>query len=311
MQTDREGDAGSARVLSLHLTALGLCALLLVMGAPVCAQNDVPPASVQSNGTTQPATQLTLREMVEQRQNNMQEPSVKELLKALPPSLPVLLGLDARQVERLDVLYDDFALRRMEQEAKIARWQDELKRAQSPAAFNERKANGLLKSIRGAQDTITSAFLRARSEAFKVLIPSQRVQLQAMAAELASASQPSNLQTPPATAPANGVRPVRDDAYRQLLLMPLESLLQTPIDTQTGRRLLAERASGRYNRYSRYNNRGYGGYSPFGVYGTYGYGHSGFGIGIGGIFGGHGGFGHGGFGYGGFGHHPHHGGAHH
>jgi hypothetical protein len=208
---------------------------------------------------------MSLRELVEQKRNQQAAREVAQA--AWSNSLPAKLGLNVRQTSRLDSLYNTFALRRMDQEAKIAGWQQELQQAQAPANFDQHKVSRLLKSIAGAQENIRDVFLQARGEALKVLTPQQRDQLQTMATGLATSTHSAS----------NGVLPVRDDQYRQLLLMPVEQLLQTPIDIQTGRRLLAERARERNS----YYDRGYYGGSPFGVYGRYGHRRSGFGIGIG------------------------------
>ena len=66
-------------------------------------------------------------------------------------SLPRLLGLDARQVERLDRLYDGFARTRLREEARIMEWQDELKLAQSPTSFDEREAIRLMRGIKNTE----------------------------------------------------------------------------------------------------------------------------------------------------------------
>ena len=244
----------------------GVTTLLILSGAGVNAQSDVTSTPVPPGS---PSTS-SLEDLVQQKKNEL---AARETAQAAwGNSLPAKLGLDTRQTTRLDALYDNYARRRMEQEARIVGWQHELQQAQSPANFNERKASAVLKSITGAQENIRNDFLQARGEALKALTAAQRAQLQVMTAGVQASTTQSSDST---------LLPLRNDQYHQLLLMPLEHLLQTSIDIQTGRRLLAERAKGRESHY------GYD-HSPFGVYGRYGRGHSGVGIGIGiGGFGGY------------------------
>jgi Spy/CpxP family protein refolding chaperone len=151
-------------------------------------------------------------------------------VKRVPRPLPAILDLSDGQRAALDRLYDEFAQRRIEQEGKIARWRDDLQKAQSPTSFDERKAAGLLQSISEAGQKITDAFLRVRGKALEVLTPAQRAQLQELAARAMSTRQDMAL-APPAR-----------DHYYQLLLLPVEALLQTPVDTQAVLRLAAEKA---------------------------------------------------------------------
>lgn len=264
-----------AATLSL---ALGLASLAAVQ-APSRAQDVVgnaPAAAAASPAPSQP----TLRDMVRQRQGELEGASVTQLARALPPSLPTALGLNARQVERLDRLYGDFVLARLEQEGKIARWQDDLQRAQSPTAFDEGKSRGLLGSIAEAQDKTRAAFLKARGESLRALTLTQRTKLQALSESLRPDEQP---ELPTGQQGLDELPSVRVDEYRALLLMPVEKLLATPLDTQAARRVLAERASNR-SVYSASRS------------GRYGYGSSvfgGFGVGRGFEFGGvYGHFGH-------------------
>lgn len=264
MNTNK-GKAGIA-VSFLQMSA----GLLLGLGASAQAQNavPVPPLSAETTPTAA-TTQTPLRDMVEQRERELTGTTTRQTLESSPQLLPSLLGLEPRQTARLDALYGDYARQRSEQEAKIARWQDELRFAQAPATFNEGKASDLLRSIRGAQDDITKSFLHARGEAFKALNPVQRARLQELSA-LAGASSSS-------------ARAGQNDVYRQLLLMPVENLLTTPVDTETGRRLLAQRANRSY--YPSYG--GYGSYGGVNVFGSFGHRRSGFGFGLNGLFGGH------------------------
>ncbi len=267
MKTNK-GKAGIA-VSLLQLSAVGLS---LALGASAQAQNavPVPPLSAAETTPTPVAPRETFHEGVERRERELTGTTTRQTLESSPQLLPSLLGLEPRQTARLDSLYSDYARRRGDQEAKIARWQDELRFAQAPATFNEGKANERLRSIRGAQDDITKSFLHARGEAFKTLNPFQRARLQELSA-LAGAS-PS-----PARAGQN-------DVYRQLLLMPAQELLTTPIDIETGRRLLTQRANRSYYP----SVGGYGSYGGLSVFGDFGHRRSGFGFGLGGLFGGHG-----------------------
>lgn len=260
---------------------LGVASMLVFSTVTARAQSDLPVASAQpmaavstTGGQANGVATMTLHEMVEQKKNALAAQQTAQA--AWSNSLPARLGLDARQTERLDSLYDSFALRRMEQEARIVGWQSALQQAQSPTKFDQGKASGLLKSIAGAQENIRDAFLRARGEALEVLTAPQRAGLQAVVVSLRSTPQLIE----------SGALEVRDDQYRQLLLLPVENLLQTPIDTQAGRRLLAEQADGR-NGYGVYGGYSPYGYSPFGLYGGYGRPGIGIGIGIGSGFGGY------------------------
>jgi hypothetical protein len=284
MQISGEGARGSARTFSLPLKALGLPALLLLLSVPLRAQSDVPAASVTPNGTAQSAAQPTLREMIEKRENERNQSAV-ELMRAR--SLPQTLNLSQGQAVALDDIYSGFAMRRVEQEGKIVKWQSDLQKAQSPTDFNERRAAGLLQSIADAQRVISDNFIAARGKAIKVLTPAQRLQLQTIATA-STANEPSSVGI--VDARPSGPAPAQD-AYFQLLLMPAADILQTPVDTQTVRRQYDR------NNYA-YSNRGRT--SVFGSFGVFG-GHSYSGIGIGGL-----GFGLG-YGLGGFGHHRHRG----
>jgi hypothetical protein len=132
-----------------------------------------------------------------------------------------LLRLDGARIEKLDRAYETYARARLEQEARIAAWQEDLRRAQAATTFDERKAAQLSGSVSGAENKIATAYLKARGEALNALTSSQRIELEKIAV-------------------AN--RQVRDDKYRFLLLSEVEDLWRTPIDPETGQALLSASA---------------------------------------------------------------------
>ena len=105
-----------------------------------------------------------------------------------------------------------------------------------------------MRQITGAEKTIADAFLKARGEALKALSPEQRAQLDQLRAER---------------------RPVTEDKYRQLLLLPLDEIWQVPIDPETARALLDAGAfAARSPRQYPYLGAGFG-------FTSYGYGYGG------------------------------------
>lgn len=154
-----------------------------------------------------------------------------------------LLALNSKQSERLDRLYDNFARTRLEQEAKLAAWQDEFKQTQSQIQPDERNAARLTRDIKGAEARIATAFLQARAEGLKVLTPEQRIKIETLDPKAA-----------------------RDDKYRQLLLLKVDDIWQVTVDADTARRLLnatayAARSPNRYRYFG----------APY-DFSTYGYG---------------------------------------
>lgn len=183
-------------------------------------------------------------------------------------SVATQLGLSRRQIERLNTIYDKFAIIRLEQESRIADWQAQLKQAQAIDSFDERQTDRLTRDIAGAEQKITSAFVKARADALKTLMPEQRADLETLAAQR---------------------KTVRDDAYRQLLLLTVEDFWRVPVDAETVRRL-SELRSYTVPRAYDYRSTGYvgglgrsygsmGGYYGYSVYGArpYGYGTYGYG----------------------------------
>lgn len=161
-------------------------------------------------------------------------------------SVVSLLMLTPQEIGLLDRIYDKYAGIRLEQEAKITLWQEELKRVESQMPPDGKKQAKLVGNIKGAEQRIAVVFTKARADALKQLMPTHH----------------AHLMTVP-TAPNT----VRDDKYRQLLLMPATELWQTSIDAATARRLLDERAyaaaSPRYRYYSGpsyFNSYGFGHY---------------------------------------------------
>lgn len=177
-----------------------------------------------------------------------------------PESITTRLSLTADQIERFDRLYASFARTRLEQEAKMAGWQDELKQVQAVVPPDERRAARLVRNITRAEEKIALAFLKARGEALKRLTPDQRARLQGLKADLQA---------------------VRDDKYRQLLLLTVEEIWRVPVDTATARELLDEMAyAARSPRRYRYFGSpylfssygyGWGSYPFFGLYGHGGF----------------------------------------
>lgn len=163
-------------------------------------------------------------------------------------SVTALLALDARQVTRLDRIYETFARTRLEQEAKLAPLQERLKRIQEWTVPDERESARLLRDIKNAEERIASAFLRARSDALRVLTAGQRDELDALRA---------------------GTTRVQEDRYHQLFFLTVEDFWKVPVDEATARYLLEARSYAvraprpyPYDRYPGYGYRPYGyGYS--------------------------------------------------
>lgn len=128
-----------------------------------------------------------------------------------------LLALGTGQVERLNRTYEAFARTRLEQEARIAAWQDEMKRVQSPLTFDEKRAARLVRDVSGAEQKIADAFVKTRAEALRILTPDQRVVLESLLVER---------------------RAVTPDKYRQILLLGISEIWQVPVDGETARALL-------------------------------------------------------------------------
>ena len=166
-------------------------------------------------------------------------------------SIIALLLLDGAQIDRLDRAYDDYARTRLEREADIARLSEDLKRVQAPTAPpDEKRAARLVRDMGEAQQKILDAFVRARSEALRALTPEQRAQLEVIQAEN---------------------KLVTDDKYRQLLLLPLDALLQVRVDLDTVNRLLAARRGRRSDDPRFRASVGYGSYGHGFGYGGFGY----------------------------------------
>jgi hypothetical protein len=178
---------------------VGVTALLCLVAAPAGAQN------LYSSPPPTPLTKPNVP-LAQQKQQYLDGVSAAPASEAYSVVRHLALGLS--HIERLDRLYDAFAAVRRKEEVRIAGWQEDLKRAQSPATLDERKANDLVRNITGAQQKIASAFLQARAAALKGLSPVERAQLESLS------------RTP---------EQLRDDSYRQLLLLPLESVLQAPL----------------------------------------------------------------------------------
>lgn len=226
---------------------------ILVLGMALCLASAAAHAQPQSQGPSVPASP---------------SPNSRAV------SLRALLQLQGDQDARLNRLYDDYAQRRADQEARFASLQ-----VGRGSSFDDR----LRREQTQAQQKIADALLSKRKQAFKVLGPIQRSQLQAF-------SQDPRFE-------------LRHDRYYQLLLLPIENLGQAPLDFQersqrsgyppSSYRSGRSQTSGSYGVYGGYS---YGGPS-YGVYGNVGRGsvgvHAGIGnrgpsigIGIGRVFGG-------------------------
>lgn len=187
-------------------------------------------------------------------------------------SAAMLLALDDRQMDRLDRIYESFARARLEQEAKLAGWQDRLKHIQDWTVPDERGSARLVREIKKGEERIAQAFLRARSDALRVLTGGQRAELDAL---------------------RSGARPVREDRYYQLLFLTVEDFWKTPVDDEAVRALLDAKAyaaraprSYPYYGYPAYTYRPYGyGFASL-HFGSHHGGSFGFDLGGGHLFGG-------------------------
>jgi uncharacterized membrane protein YgcG/Spy/CpxP family protein refolding chaperone len=137
-------------------------------------------------------------------------------------SLTALLRLSTTQITQLDRSYQTYARARVQQEAQIANWQEDLRDSQAIATFDERKSSQLAGNISGAENKIANAYIKARGEALNVLTQQQKFDLGKI---------------------HDGTQPVVDDKYRFLLLSEVEELWRTPIDSETGQALLNTNAT--------------------------------------------------------------------
>ena len=170
-------------------------------------------------------------------------------LKAARPtvSLAAILQLQDNQIARLNRVYDDLAARRSKQETTLAQLQNGLQSAQSPTAFDEKKASRSMREITQLQQKISADFLSARAKSLQVLEPVQRAQLESLASDPRFS--------------------VRNDQFSRLLLLPSEQFGKV----RSGADFRFENAPNRSSRAPR--RRGYGGgTATYGVYGGYGYG---------------------------------------
>ena len=136
------------------------------------------------------------------------EPAQKgETAATSSASVSMLLALDWKQIEGLDRLYDDYLRTRLEQERKMADWQDRPQRIKAWTTPDEREIGTLENNIKNAEQKIADAFLKARADALKALTPEQRAELEAIRA---------------------GSKAVRDDRYRRLLALNVEDIWKYP-----------------------------------------------------------------------------------
>ena len=103
-------------------------------------------AHAQPNGDSAPAVTVT-PDMVGSAPNGTQAPTLLGTVNRPPRPLPAILGLIESQSEKLERIYIGFASERIEQERKIADWQNDLQKAQSPITFDERNAARISKNV--------------------------------------------------------------------------------------------------------------------------------------------------------------------
>lgn len=238
---------------SISLNSLACAGLLCLAMLPANAHNDL------AEGTAAPLSSAS---------------------RQLAPSITSHLQMRAGQIEQLNRLFDAYATHRSEQEANLARWQNQLDQMPTPTA-DPGQASHLRRDINEAQQQVTTDFLTTRDKALKTLLPVQRAQLAALA-------------TDPRIK-------VRGDQYYELLLLPVEQLGQFPMSREFEESRLTSRPRRQPRHRSSANYDIYGGYSQgqpqYGVYGSYGQGSTGvqvgvgrggpsIGISVGGIFGG-------------------------
>ncbi|WP_106380381.1 hypothetical protein [Abditibacterium utsteinense] len=204
-------------------------------------------------------------------------------------SLAAFLQMRAAQITRLNRISDDYNSRRLKQQTTMAQSQEDLRSAQLPGSFDEKKAARLSGEINLARQKVAADFLAARTKALQTLDSVQRAQLESLATDTRFE--------------------VRTDRFYQLFLLPLEELFSAQFGATERREYLQMQSargprSGTSKRsgtgagtgtYGVYGGAGYGG-PQYGVYGGYGRGPVGvhvgvgrggptIGVGIGGIFG--------------------------
>lgn len=168
-------------------------------------------------------------------------------------SLAAILQLKSDQIARLNRIYDDLAARRLKQENTLAGLQNQLRLAQSPTAFDERKASRSMRDISELQQKISADFLSARGKSLQVLEAVQRAQLESVATD-------PRFQ-------------VRDDGFSQLLLLPVDQVGGLQLNANSR----FEPARNRNSRAPQRNGRG-SGTATYGAYGGYGYGGPDYGV---------------------------------
>ncbi len=218
---------------------ISTCMSLLCLSAmPAVAQNTLPTVSGVATSSSVP----TVRS------------AVTPMLSAPHPSITAHLQMQAGQIEQLNRLYDVYASRRLKQESNLMQLQGQLWQAQAPTTFDQNKATRLLREINEGQQKVASDLLSTRANALKVLTPVQRSQVESLATD-------PRIRVP-------------GDRYYQLLLMPIESIWQLPLDNgfQSGQ---PRSYSEHYPRDNRTRDNGSGSY---GVYGGYGYGQPDYGV---------------------------------
>lgn len=153
-----------------------------------------------------------------------QPPSSDPVDRLLPkPSdpLPKLLALDKSQVEKLDGIYTTFAMLRLEQEAKMAAWHDGIEQAKAKTPPDRRKVERMERDIRRTEQRIATAFVKARKEGFKALVPIQRDWLKWL---------------------WNHHKIGPHDRYCYLLVVPVKDMWKVPVEEEIARKVLTQRA---------------------------------------------------------------------
>lgn len=173
-------------------------------------------------------------------------------------SLAAFLQLQNHQIARLDRIYDDTAAKRSRGQNDLAQLKSQLQIAQSPTAFDERRALRLSREINQTQQKISADFLMARSKSLKILEAVQRAQLESLSTDTRFG--------------------VRDDRYSQLLLLPVDKIDSLSAMNET--RFQNARSSPNYgrNREEYRDRKRNNGTATYGVYGGYGYGGPQYGV---------------------------------
>ncbi|MBC8101144.1 MAG: hypothetical protein H7Z41_00970 [Cytophagales bacterium] len=248
-------------------TAPALLLTLLAGETPLCHAQFAQPYRASPDSALAapfPFTQ-TMAPAVPIGQGSRTAPHRLESAEDSLPSITTLLRLTNPQTGHLDRAYDGYARIRLEQEARIAEWEEELKTAQAVTTFNERRAGELARDISGSDQKVSDAYLKARGAALTALTSDQRRRLEELQSRRVAPGEG-------AFAPDS----VRDDKYAFLLLSQVEDIWRTPVDTETAQALLAALEAntaatnlvqrGHYQSYHDYLSFYYDYYRPVSIY---------------------------------------------